>query len=141
VNHDGLSVCLSVCLSFCCGKQKRWIRSKKKKPNQNRADHTFGGPLGKPPTTTESLAVKLDTCFCFCSCSVHGTDSGRQPSRPRGSAETTLFDCLGQASCLMSYTHITIRAPLRCTPSHHIRASSLSLSTPPRDPRSRHSSA
>jgi hypothetical protein len=54
-------------------------------------------------------------------------DSGRQPSRPRGSTETSHLPG-PKASCLMSYTHITIKsAPSMHTPSHHIRAFSASF--------------
>lgn len=54
-------------------------------------------------------------------------DSGRQPSRPRGSTETSHLPG-PKASCLMSYTHITIKsAPSMHTPSHHIRALSASF--------------
>ena len=119
-----MSVCLPVRLqlSVYCGKQKRWIRSiKKAKLNQNRADHTlvqaFSRPLGKDPTR-ESLAV-----ISFCFCSGHGTDSLAASRQHRDLALAR-----AKASCLMSYTHITIKCALSiCPPSHHIRAFSLSF--------------
>lgn len=72
--------CLSV---FLLWQTKKMDTIKKKKPNQNRADHTFGGPLGKSPTTTESLAVELTPA----SASVHVLFTERiVADNPRGLA-------------------------------------------------------
>ena len=125
-----MMACLFVCLSVCCGKQKGWIRSKKKKkPNQSRADHwhPFGRSLGKlSPIITESLAV-VEPNFCFCFCSAHGTDtdSGRQPSRPRSCPGPSFLPNVVHAH------HHDQSAPSMHTVSP-TSGHSRSLSTPPR---------
>lgn len=117
-----LAVCRSVGLPAVANQKKGWIRSKKKK-NLIRAEQ-----ITRSVGHWKKALLPKHQGFCFRSGHGADTDSGRQTLAASRQHRDPRSCPGGQSfSNVVHAHHHDQSAPLRCTPSHHIRVFSLSF--------------